>query len=158
MASYKISSDVTYTTEGSKHTFVTLHFIRVIHYNDVIMSAMASQITFVSIVCSTVSSCAYQRKHQSSPSLAFVRGIRLWPWASLHKGSVTRKMFLFDDVIMLKLYLDISWGGWLGHIFVSWLDWLNESGTGVSFTNRDYICRSRIAIPSLIWTRVSLHN
>ena len=45
------------------------------HYSDVIMSAMASQITGVSMVCSTVCSGAAQRKHQSSASLAFVRGI-----------------------------------------------------------------------------------
>ena len=37
------------------------------------MSAMASQITGVSIVCSTVCSGANQRKHQSSASLVFVR-------------------------------------------------------------------------------------
>ena len=40
------------------------------------------------------------RKHQSSASLAFVRGIHRWPVNSPHKGPVTRKMFLFDDVIM----------------------------------------------------------
>ena len=50
-------------------------------YNDIIMSAMASQITGVSIVCSTVCSGADQRKHQSSASLAFVRGIHQWPVA-----------------------------------------------------------------------------
>ena len=35
---------------------------------------MASQITGVSIVCSTVGSGADQRKHQSSASLPFVQG------------------------------------------------------------------------------------
>ena len=45
------------------------------HYSDVVMSVMASQITDVSMVCSTVCSGADQRKHQSSASLAFVRGI-----------------------------------------------------------------------------------
>ena len=39
-----------------------------------------------------------QRKHQSSASLAFVRGIHRWLVNSPHKGSVTRKMFSFDDV------------------------------------------------------------
>ena len=39
-----------------------------------------------------------QRKHQSSASLAFVRGIHRWPMNSPHKGAVTRKMFSFDDV------------------------------------------------------------
>ena len=44
------------------------------NYNDVIMSAMTSQITGVSIICSSVGSGADQRKHQSSASLAFVPG------------------------------------------------------------------------------------
>ena len=43
------------------------------HYSDVIMSLMVSQITGVSIVCPTVWSGTDQRKHQSFASLAFVR-------------------------------------------------------------------------------------
>ena len=42
-----------------------------------------------------------QRKHQSSASLAFVRGIHRGPVNSPHKWPVTRKMFPFDDVIMI---------------------------------------------------------
>ena len=64
------------------------------------MCAMASQITSLAIVYSTVYSTADQRKHQSSASLAFVRGILRWPVNSPHKRPVTRKMFPFDDVIM----------------------------------------------------------
>ena len=64
------------------------------------MGAMASQITGVSMVCSTVCSGADQRKHQISASLAFVRGIHRWPVNSPHKGPIKRKMFPFDDVIM----------------------------------------------------------
>ena len=75
-----------------------------ITYNYVIMRAMASQITSLTIVYSTAYSGADQRKHQSSASLAFVRGIHRWPVNSPHKGPVTRKMFPFDDVIM------IHWG------------------------------------------------
>ena len=58
-----------------------------IHYNDVIMSAMASQITNLSIVCSTVGPGADQRMHQSSASLAFVRGIyrNIVNWALRNK-------------------------------------------------------------------------
>ena len=67
------------------------------------MSAMASQITSFTIVNLTVYWRADQRKHQSSASLAFVRGIHRWPVNSPHKGPVTRKMFPFDDVIMFKL-------------------------------------------------------
>ena len=40
------------------------------------------------------------KKYQSSASLAFVRGIHRWPVKSPHKGTVTRKMFPFHDVIM----------------------------------------------------------
>ena len=64
---------------------------------------MASQITSLTIVYSTVYSGADERKHQSSASLAFVRGIHRWPVNSPHKGPVTRKMFPFDDVIMTLL-------------------------------------------------------
>ena len=70
------------------------------HYIDAIMSAMASQITSLTVVYSTVYSDADQRKHQSSASLAFVWGIHRGPVNSPHKGPVTRKMFPFDDVIM----------------------------------------------------------
>ena len=59
------------------------------------MTAMVSQISSLTIV--------YQRKRQSSTSLAFVRGIHLWLVDSPHKGPVTRKMSPFDDVIMFAL-------------------------------------------------------
>ena len=73
------------------------------HYGDVIMDAIASQITSLTIVYSIVYSDADQRKHQSSASLAFVRGIHRGPVNSPHKWPVTRKMFPFDDVIMVIL-------------------------------------------------------
>ena len=56
------------------------------HYSNVTMSLKASQITGVSMVCSTVCFGADQRKHQSSASLAFARGIHRWPVNSPHKG------------------------------------------------------------------------
>ena len=68
------------------------------HYDEVIMTTMASQITSLTVVYSVVYSD--QRKHQSSASLAFVRGIHREPVNSPHKWPVTRKMFPFDDVIM----------------------------------------------------------
>ena len=74
-----------------------------LHYNDVIMSTIASQITSLMIVYSTVYADADQRKHQSSASLAFVRGIHRKPVNSPHKWPVTRKMFPFDHVIMRDL-------------------------------------------------------
>ena len=42
-----------------------------------------------------------QRKHRCSASLAFMWGIHRWPVNSPHKEPVTRKMFPFDDVIMM---------------------------------------------------------
>ena len=93
------------------------------HYTDVRMSVMGSQITSVSIVCSTVCSGADQRKNQSFASLAFVRGIHQWPVNSPHKGPVMRKMFPFDDVIMSQgkvrgksrnLFQPTLWQPWLG--------------------------------------------
>ena len=48
--------------------------LTIYHYSDVIMCAMASQITSLTIVYSIVYSCADHRKHQSSASLAFMHG------------------------------------------------------------------------------------
>ena len=74
------------------------------HHNDVIMSEMASQITSLTSVYSTVYSGTDQRKHQSSVSLAFVRGIYRGPANSPYKWPVTWKVFPFDDVIMQIVY------------------------------------------------------
>ena len=71
------------------------------------MTAMASQITCLAIVYSTVYSDADQRKRQSSASLAFVRGIHRGPVNSPHNWPVTRKMFPLDDAIMLVRNVDI---------------------------------------------------
>ena len=57
------------------------------------MSAMASQIISLTIVYSIVYSDEDQRKHQSSASQTFERGIHRWPANSPHKGPVTRKCF-----------------------------------------------------------------
>ena len=64
------------------------------------MSEIASQITSLTIVYSTVYLDTDQGKHQSSASLAFVRGI--------HKWTVTRKMFPFDDVIILAQLVNVT--------------------------------------------------
>ena len=57
------------------------------------MSVMASQITGITIVYTTVCSDANQRRHRSSASLAFVRAIHQWPVNSPHKGPAMRKRF-----------------------------------------------------------------
>ena len=76
-------------------------YLTISHYDDAIMGAIGSQITSLTIVYSTVYSGADQSKHQSSASLAFVWGIHRGPVNSPHKWPVTRKMFPFDDVIMI---------------------------------------------------------
>ena len=75
---------------------------RTFHYNDVIMGAMESQIASLTIVYSTIYPGADQRKYQSSASLAFLLGIHRWPVNSPHKCPITRKIFPFDDVIVLR--------------------------------------------------------
>ena len=65
------------------------------------MSLMASQITSLTFVYSTVYSGAYQRTLQSSASLAFVRGI--------HRGP-------FDDVIMSLHFHDYTGDNKVGFI------------------------------------------
>ena len=93
-----IDRNNTLTNERDVYQFITE--FKVVHYNDVIMGTIMSQITGLTIVYSIVCSSADQRKHQSSASLAFVRGIHRGPVNSPHKWPVTRKMFPFDDVIM----------------------------------------------------------
>ena len=74
------------------------------NFSDVIMSTMASQITSLTIVYSTAYSGPGERKHKSSVSLAFVRGIHRGLVNSPHKARVTRKLFPFDEVIMQHWY------------------------------------------------------
>ena len=71
-------------------------------YNDVIMGAMASQISSASFVCSVVWPGVDRRKHHSSASLVFVRGIHRRPVNFPHKRPVTLKLFPFDDIIMVQ--------------------------------------------------------
>ena len=79
-----------------------LLYHRLSHYDDVIMTMLTSQITSLTVVYSIVYSGVNQRKHQSSASLAFVREIHRGPVNFPHKWPVTRKMFPFDDVIMVN--------------------------------------------------------
>ena len=101
--------------------------LSVYHYDDVIMSTITSQITSLMIVYSTVYSGADQSKHQSSASLAFVWGIHRGPVNSPHKWPVTRKMFPFDDVIMISVYHDRL-------IFKKWILCLKRLFTGIGIS------------------------
>ena len=79
------------------------------------MGLVASQITSLMIVYSSVYSDADQRKRQSSVSLAFMWGIHRGPVNSPHKWPVTRKMFPFDDVIM-------NHSSWHSTLFIYWFN------------------------------------
>ena len=70
------------------------------HYGNVIMGAIASQITSLTIVYATVYPGSDQRKIKAPRHWPFVWGIHRGPVNSPHKWPVTRKMFPFDDVIM----------------------------------------------------------
>ena len=106
------------------------------HYCDVIMSTMVSRITSLTIVYSAVHSDPDKRKHQSSASLAFVRGTHRRPVKSPRKWPVTRKMFPFDDVIM-QFGLIVSWT--LG-TNLSVIEWKQK------MLSRRYVWKSRLPI------------
>ena len=104
---HKTTRVVTISNSSSLVHPVCLRFSNAFHYDDVIMDAIAPQITSLTIVYSTIYSGGDHSKHQSSASLAFVWGIHRRPVNSPHKWPVTRKMFPFDDVIMLLVDWDI---------------------------------------------------
>ena len=133
------------------------------------MGTMASQITSLTIVYWTVYLGADQRKHQSSASLAFVRGIHRWPVNSPHKGPVTRKMFPFDDVIMEQIdhfgdstgtshFIDVrTWNDGYDKVLRpyqspshSYLDWLHVM-TRVLSTDSAHLNTVRIFKSSFWW-------
>ena len=73
------------------------------HYSDAMMGTMASQITSLMIVYSTVYSGADQRKHQTPrhwPLCVEFTGDRRIP----HTKGKTRKRFPFDDVTMCSIF------------------------------------------------------
>ena len=89
------------------------------HYDDVIMGTIASQITSLPSVYSTVYSGADQSKHQSSASLAFVWGIQRGPVNSPHKWPVTRKWFHFMTSSWLKKLIERNSAPIVG-ILIGW--------------------------------------
>ena len=112
------------------------------------MSPMASQITSLEIVYSTVYSSSDQRKHHSSASLAFVRRIHRGPVNSPHKRPVTRKIFSFDDVIMI---MSMPSGDDPRHQRSGWLLWSNCEEPSHSRISTQIA--QRIIIPSNSWLK-----
>ena len=78
------------------------------HYNDVIMGTIACQITSVTIVYSAVYSDADQRKHQSSASLAFVRGITGDRWIPAQMASNAESVSIWWRIDVCNISL---WSG-----------------------------------------------
>ena len=88
------------------------------HYCDVMMGTMASQITGLTIVCSTIHLGADQRKHHSSASLAFVQGIhrlrayqhliyyafaKVWLVSNTHSNANTQRNLFVNSVLHFAL-------------------------------------------------------
>ena len=98
--------------------------VRGIHYSscysDVIMTTIASQITSLTVVYSIVYSGTGQRKHQSSASLAFVRGSHRDRWIPRTKGQLRGKCFHL---------MTSSWNDWI---------WCHLSSWGDNFLSRQY--------------------
>ena len=78
------------------------------YYSDIIMSAMASQITGVSVVYSTVCSGAHKKHIKALRHWPLWVEINRWPVNSPHKGPVTRKFFPFDGVVMAIFFNSYS--------------------------------------------------
>ena len=99
-----------------------------IYNSDIIMGTISSLITSLTSVYSTVHSGADQRKHQSSASLAFVRGIHRRPVNSPHKWPVTRKCFhLMKSSCLIDEYYFL-WTMALNLDFYIWKKWKIKNG------------------------------
>ena len=119
------------------------------HHSDVIMGMMASQITSVSNVYSTVCSGIDQRKYQSSATLAFVRGIHRGPVNSPRNRPVTRKTSPFDDVIMINFNASMdeyvpSIINCVMKLFHPWWAWYYLSRRGLNLIHASNIIMGQI--------------
>ena len=74
------------------------------------MSTRASPIT--SLTQPFVQVQTKKKPHQSSASLALVRGNHRWSVNAPHKWPVTRKMFPIDDVIMTYVCIGVTSASW----------------------------------------------
>ena len=99
-----------------------------------------------------------KKKHQSSASPAFVRGIHRGPMNSPHKWPVACKMFPFDDVIMFTIchWTKLFWAEnpMECNKDLCWLrmwDYMKPSlGTNVKF-NDDLICAAPLKMADRPW-------
>ena len=110
------------------------------------MSAMVSQITDVAIVWSTVCSGADQRKHQSSASLAFVRGTTGDRWISLlrisnaEKVSISWRRHEFVTEHISRLVISYSHGlCMLSTLLIQWPRYQNVIECSSLVLNADFL-------------------
>ena len=99
-------------SQSLRKRLLTMYLCWLWHYNDVTMGAIASQITNLTIVYSIVYSDADQRKHQSSASLAFVRGIHLGPVPQMATGSYAENVSIWwrhHGAMLMQCYLYLWW-------------------------------------------------
>ena len=119
------------------------------HYNGVIMDAMASQITNLTIIYSTIYSGADQRKQQSSASLTFGRGIspvtdefpaqmasnaeNVSIWCRHHHQSVVSSFNLLSPggvALLLNAYFEMRCGNYFHEHFLCYrLSWVEPGPT-----------------------------
>ena len=105
------------------------------HYDDVIMGTIASQITSLTIVYSTVYSGADQSKHQSSASLAFVWGIHRGPVNSPGTGEFPAQMASNAENV------SIWWRHYGPYCMESFLLWLFNARHVFVWRNFDGLCQ-----------------
>ena len=100
---------ISYSRPSDYGDGTTEHEFDALHYIDVIMTTMASQITSLTVVYSTVYSDADQRKHQSSASIAFVWGIHRDRWIPRTNGQLRGNCFhLMTSSCCLMEFLRIT--------------------------------------------------
>ena len=116
---------------GPGYEYISIELL-VFHYNDVIMGAMASQITSVSFVYSLVYSISDRRKHRSPRHWPLCGDFTGGPVISPHKGPVTQKMFPFDDVIIFPVGVRFIWQHkWSKYTHFPWKAVPADNGTEI---------------------------
>ena len=125
-----------------------------LHYIDVMMSAMASQITSHRSVYSTVYSGTDQSKQQCSASLVLVRGIHRWPAKSPQKGQWRRKRFHLITSSWLIKFDNMRTDHFSTAIALVCMDWFNKSTAYMPSKNITWISSNDVvnASVSLIWS------
>ena len=130
------------TQKNSAHDLPTCWLRNQCHYSDVIISMVASQITGVSIVYTTVCSGTDQRKHQRFVPLAFVAGefpaqkasntenISIW-WR--HHGYVTSKMLYHKWMMVLRSFLQPSQSSFTMRQSTWWISYISISKSNCPF-------------------------